>query len=362
MTQRSIEYCGFVLAAGFGTRLRPITEHIPKPLIRFFGIPLIDLAFYRLRNFGINDNAINGHYLADRLVQHVTTSSWGAGVEISIESPKILGRGGAYIPLRGWFADRTIVAYNGDIISNINIREALETHKKSGAIATMVVLPAPLGRDNAVFCDQRGRIGSIAKSAPDTKETWIARGFACLQILEPEFLDLLPASGESDILGAYELAIARGHLVQSHVHEGFWHDLGSPDQLLQAHVDLINHENPEELARDLGLFAAHAAQKSHLKILQDGDVYENQDKKLTITGPAALIEAHDATQSAGTVAHAYFGPHAFVETGYQLSGPVRLKDVLVFRSARIDHSTAHSRAVYDHSVVISCSCDQEARD
>lgn len=370
MTEVKDNICGFILAAGFGTRLRPITDHVPKPLIRFFGVPLVDLALWRLQKFGVTANSINAHYLADKLADYLKTSPWGNGVKISFESPRILGRGGAYIPLKDWFGRRTILAYNGDVISNINIDEALDTHKRSGAIATMVVLPEPLGRDNAVFCDATGRIGAIAKSPPEGAGPWQARGFACMQILEPQFLNFLPSSGESDILDAYAQAIQQGLRVQSHVHNGFWHDLGSPRQLLQAHIDFMTVDQPSALARDTGLTATHAAQGTQLRLIASGETWVTPSGRSTFVGPSALITPLDSTDALSAPDDSRFGPNVVVESGCRFSSKQLLVDnALIFKSALIDpladqlidqltdHNMTHSHVIFDQSGLINCSTD-----
>lgn len=345
--------CGFVLAAGFGTRLRPLTSRLPKPMIRFFGAPLLDLALFRFRSAGISDIAVNAHYLAKEIETGLKASPWGRNVKLSIEDPVILGRGGAYIPLRNWFGKKTIIAYNGDIISDIDVAAALAHHRAKGAMATMVVLPKPLGRDNAVYCAADGRIGTIAKTPPATGGAWTARGFACLQILEPEFLDFLPPTGESDILDAYAQAIAGGHVVTSFVHSGFWHDLGSPAQLLQAHIDLLESGQAQrETVSALGLDAFHEAHHSRLAMVSPGQIWQDPASNLCVTGPSSVITGKEI--SPPSPAKIELGPLAVVESGFSTSGPFKASQTVIYRSAVIDHTVVHSNAIYDHSHMIRC--------
>ncbi|MEY4632301.1 MAG: hypothetical protein RIQ81_2421 [Pseudomonadota bacterium] len=350
--------CGFVLAAGFGTRLRPITDVIPKPLVPFFGVPLLDLALFRLKSTGIVDIAANAHYLAGKIAEHLEQSPWGRRVHLSIEDGEILGRGGAYIPLRTWFGNRTIVAYNGDVISDIDVSAALEEHRRSGAVATMVVLPAPLGRDNAVFCDPSGRVGAIAKAAPDGSGKWTARGFACLQILEPEFLDLLPQAGPSDILGAYDLAIARGLRVSSHVHDGFWHDLGSPAQLYTAHREVLElpGDEAQKLLNRVGVIEFARASGGEVIFVPRGRDWQDPGGLLTMTGPACLTgSAACAVKpwAAALPSKLHLGPLVVAEAGFHAGPASKFTEALVMRSARIDQSPSHKPTVYDHNHVIT---------
>lgn len=321
-------------------------------MIRFFGAPLLDLALFRFGTAGISNIAVNAHYLAHEIESGLKASPWGKDVKLSIESPNILGRGGAYIPLRKWFGKKTIIAYNGDIISDIDVAAALAHHREKRALATMVVLPKPLGRDNAVYCDADGFIGSIAKVPPAFGGPWTARGFACLQILEPEFLDFLPQEGESDILDAYAQATAQGHVVTSFVHSGFWHDLGSPAQLLQAHLDVFKSPHVRQLVAALGLEAFHEAHQSQLKMIATGDSWHDKESALCVVGPSSVILGKEGFARSRDAAE--LGPLVMVESGFSASGPIRITRSIIYRSAVIDHKTTHNNAIYDHSHMIKC--------
>ena len=350
--------CGFILAAGFGTRLRPITDDIPKPLVPFFGVPLLELAIFRLKTAGINDLAANAHYLAGRVESHLKSSPWGQNIRLSVELSEILGRGGAYIPLRAWFGKRTIVACNGDVVSDIDVSSALAAHRRTGAVATMVVLPAPLGRDNAVFCDPSGRVGAIAKKPPQEGGKWSARGFACVQILEPQFLDFLPPSGASDILGAYDQAIARGLRVSSHVHDGFWHDLGSPSQLFEAHREVLEMpgSGSRELLHRVGVFDFLKAAGADAKLVPAGSKWQDSAGRLSVTGPA-FIAGSAATSverwAAALSGRVELGPLVMAEAGFRAPAGIKIRDAVVFGNAEIDQSPVHKPAVYDHRHVIT---------
>lgn len=349
------DVCGFILAAGFGTRLRPLTDLRPKPMIRFFGAPLLDLALFRLRSAGIQDIAVNAHYMASSIEDGVRASPWGQGVQVSIEKPVILGRGGAYIPLRGWFGNKTIIAINGDVISDMDVRAALDAHRKAGAIATMMVLPRPLGRDNAVYCNVDGRIGTIAKAPPGSGGPWTARGFACLQVLEPEFLDYLPQEGESDILGAYARAISEGKIVTSFIHDGFWHDLGSPQQLFAAHSELLaNGPAVSASLERLGVTGYHAIRGTRLVLVNDGETSVPGTGAPKIHGPSVAIMGSSWGAMGEVAERIEFGPRVVVESGFTCNGPLKLHDSIIYSPATIDTRTAKSHSVLDgfHSVEI----------
>ena len=226
-----------VLADGFGSRLKPFTEANPKPLFPFFGISLLELGLFRLRDAGITSLSANAHHLASVLELALKSSPLGQGVKLSIEKPEILGRGGAFVPLKTWRNGSDLLVYNGDIASDVNVEALLKAHKVQQNIATMMLLPKPLGRDSAVY-RVGDRIVAISKSAPEIVGA-TPHGFACLHILTEEFLALLPQSGVSDVLEGYQTVFTKGLRVGNVIHEGFWHGIETPQNAWEAHLDLF---------------------------------------------------------------------------------------------------------------------------
>ena len=215
---------GMVLAAGLGSRLRPLTTQWPKPLIPFIGTSALELALWRFANAGIRDVAVNAHYLPDQIEAATRSAPFGLAIKFAIE-PTILGTGGAYNPLRIWLNDADLVVLNGDVISTVDVPALLEHHRKSGAVATMALLPDVLPGESAVHFNDAGIVAIGKANVSGTK----AGNFACAQILSPIFLDLLPKSGSFDIISkGYQLALEAGLKVSACVHLGFWHDLRSP--------------------------------------------------------------------------------------------------------------------------------------
>jgi mannose-1-phosphate guanylyltransferase len=239
------DFSGFVLAAGLGTRLRPLTENTPKPLLPFCGVPLLDLVLDQVRGAKAQQTAVNAHWFAEQ----IEAKCLGRGVVLSVEKPLILGRGGAFMPLRDRFAGRDVLTVNGDIVASMDLAALVRRHKESGAAATLMVLPKPLGRDRAVYIDG-GRVVAISKERPAGHPNATAHGFACAHVASSQLLDLLPQSGPSDILDAWDLALAKKLHISSLIHEGFWHDIGSPTQFFEAHEDFLK-SRPKELVEIL---------------------------------------------------------------------------------------------------------------
>ena len=131
-----------ILAAGFGTRLFPLTIDRTKPAIPFLGKPLVGYVAEYLASFGIKDVVVNLHHQPDSVISALGDGSdFGVHIEYSREEPKIMGTAGALDNAREWLEDDTFLVVNGKIITDIDIAAAVQTHKNSGAIATMVLKP-----------------------------------------------------------------------------------------------------------------------------------------------------------------------------------------------------------------------------
>src|SRR5688500_3145884 len=131
-----------ILAAGFGTRLFPLTIDRTKPAIPFLGKPLVGYVAEYIARFGITDIIVNLHHQPDSVIAALG-DGWQFGVSITcnVEEPHILGTAGALDNARQFLEDEPFLIVNGKIITDIDIAAAVETHKRSGALATMVLKP-----------------------------------------------------------------------------------------------------------------------------------------------------------------------------------------------------------------------------
>ncbi len=131
-----------ILAAGFGTRLFPLTIDRTKPAIPFFGKPLVGYVAEYLAGFGFKDVVVNLHHQPDSVKEALGDGAdYGVKIHYTVEEPNILGTAGALDNARHLLEDDTFLIVNGKIITDIDITAALETHKKSGALATMILKP-----------------------------------------------------------------------------------------------------------------------------------------------------------------------------------------------------------------------------
>ena len=227
---------GMVLAAGLGTRMRPLTERVPKPLIEVLGRPLIDFGLRTLAAAGIRDVVVNLHHLGDQVRNYVGDGArWGVRVAFSLEDP-LQGSGGGIRQARPLLGNSTIVTLNADTLAGLELAPLIEEHVARGAAATMVLRKdAEAERFGAIRVRSDGRIQSFLKHvAPIRQEPADALMFTGVQILSPRAFNFMPAGPFSITEVTYPQMIAAGEPVFGTVFDGPWLTVGTPDERVQA--------------------------------------------------------------------------------------------------------------------------------
>jgi NDP-sugar pyrophosphorylase family protein/aminoglycoside/choline kinase family phosphotransferase len=239
------ELRGLVLAAGLGTRLRPLADYVPKPLLPVAGVTLLDRAIAALDLAGVGRIAVNAHHRADRIAAHLAARVDRARFQLSVE-PRILGTGGALDGVRAFLAEAPrFVVHNGDVLSDLEVATLVAAHAADaapaadkGALATLVVVDWPAVNSVTVGADgcvrDLARRLPIAPSPGDRALTFT--GIACY---ERAFLDLIPAGASSLVDALVQLLRERPGAVRALVHAGQWEDLGTLDRYLDAHRRLL---------------------------------------------------------------------------------------------------------------------------
>ena len=196
----------FILSAGLGERLRPITEHIPKPLIPILGKPILEIVLEKVSALPVNKIGINLHHKKEEIEDWIERSAFRGKVEIFFEN-SILGTGGALKNAEGLLKDHTFLVHNSDILSDIDLESIVKSHRSSGNIATLAVKDH--SEINNVIVGRDGTIMGIGKSDSTTTRQVTFTGIA---VYSPEFLSLLP-EGESSIVNGWLKAISSGKRV-----------------------------------------------------------------------------------------------------------------------------------------------------
>lgn len=211
---------GMLLAAGLGTRLRPLTEKTPKAMLPMDGHPLIAYGLGLLQRAGICDIVINLHYLGNQIRDYCKDGSrWGLRIRYS-EEPEILGSGGGLKQAAALMNGESFVAINADTLMDIDIRAVIAGHNPNHA-GLMTVIPItatdPYGR---VTVDQNHITGFGSGN----------HTFAGVQIVTKQLIAQLPDGESSVIANGYAPLIASGKTIDAYEHTGYWNDIGTIDR------------------------------------------------------------------------------------------------------------------------------------
>lgn len=225
----------FLLGAGLGTRLRPLTEKCPKPLLPIAGLPMICHAMNSLIELGVRRFIINTHHAAEVYEEKFPEKTWrNCPIEL-VHEPVLLDTGGGLKniePLLG-AEDENILVYNGDILSSLNLGELVARHCASGASATLLLRTNAGGNVNfddatGSICDMRDRLGN-----PGTRRC----GFTGIYVVSRRFFDEIPVGKIESVVEAFLRVIARGNgEIRGVIDDsGEWRDLGTLEEYRQFH-------------------------------------------------------------------------------------------------------------------------------
>ena len=227
-----------VLAAGLGTRLRPLTLAMPKPLLPMWGVPMLERILALLESWGVEEIAVNAHWQAEKIREYVAKRKGAAQVRVS-EEPEILGTGGALNPLRGFLGADPFWLVNGDIVAEgLDPKPLVAAYEASGAFAGCW-MSAAFG-PRTIEADPAGHVCNWASDVPGCDGTYTYCGVA---LLGPKILDFVKPDGFSTIVEAYDRAIREAGLIVrgADPEDAYWADCGTLESYLEAHAAL----NPE---------------------------------------------------------------------------------------------------------------------
>ena len=234
-----------VLAAGLGTRLRPLTDSRPKALMQISGRTLLEITLTRLRDFGIKDVIVNVHHLADAISAYLEAkSNFGMRIELSREDDLLLDTGGG-LKKSAWFFRDTpepFVLHNVDVVSTIAFGRMLEAHSRQEALATLAVQNR--GSSRQLLFDPGGQLCG-RRSAKHQDEivrscaTVEPLAFSGIHIISPRMLAMITEEGVFSIIDVYLRLAGAGEKIVAFPADGYyWRDLGRIEDLNKAAEDL----------------------------------------------------------------------------------------------------------------------------
>ena len=237
-----------ILAAGLGTRLRPLTNDRPKALVEIAGHTLLEITLCRLRDFGISEVIINVHHFADR-VQDYLQAKRNFGMRIEVSREEVLLDTGGGLKKAAWFflehSDReeAFLVHNVDVLSTIDLGNLVRFHNRNQALATLAVQDRETSRyllfdDRLRLCGRRaGREGEAELVRPVRSAE--ARAFTGIHVISPRIFARITQAGVFSIIDSYLSLSKDGESILAFPADGYyWRDLGRPENVAQAVRDL----------------------------------------------------------------------------------------------------------------------------
>lgn len=239
-----------ILAAGLGTRLRPLTDNRPKAMVEISGHTLLEITIACLRGLGVREIIINVHHFANMILDYLKDhDNFGMRIEVSHEEV-LLDTGGG-LKKAAWFLgggpsatkDEPFILHNVDVISTIDLQRMVEAHKKNQALATLAVQERKTSRyllfdEHSQLCGRRiVKEEKTEIARPSQNMTEVA--FAGIHVISPRIFPLLTEEGVFSIVPAYLRLAAQGEKIQAfRADEYYWRDLGKPENIRQAEHDI----------------------------------------------------------------------------------------------------------------------------
>ena len=230
-----------ILAAGLGTRLRPLTNDRPKAMVEVNGMPLLEIAIRRLRYFGYQEIIINVHHFAEQIIDFLgQKDNFGLRIEISDEREQLLNTGGG-LKKAAWFFDdeQPFLLCNTDVLSDINLRHFHDFHEQSGGLATLAIRQRPTSRylvfDDSPLLHGWTNIKSgelrIRRSGKEHLQMW---AFSGIHMIDPGLLKQMPEEKAFSIIELYLQACKESKIFGYDHSADEWLDVGKPETLEKA--------------------------------------------------------------------------------------------------------------------------------
>jgi len=238
-----------ILAAGLGTRLRPLTDDRPKALVEVAGRTMLGITLARLREFGVREVIVNVHHFADMVVDYLKTNdNFGMRIEVSREDV-LLDTGGG-LKKAAWFflndsgrGDEPFLLHNVDVVSTIDLGRMMQFHQEHQALATLAVQDRETSRyllfdQRLQLCGRRaGRQGNT--EIVRASQRMDALAFSGIHVISPRLLAMISEEGAFSIISTYLRLAGQGQrIIGFRADEYRWRDLGTPENVAKAAQDL----------------------------------------------------------------------------------------------------------------------------
>jgi mannose-1-phosphate guanylyltransferase / phosphomannomutase len=231
-----------ILAAGLGSRLRPLTTHLPKPLVPILNRPLLWHLIRQVKQAGIHEIAINLHYCGEQIRSWLGRGE-RLGVEVTYsEEAELLGSAGGARRIRHFFGSEPVLILHGDILFDVDLSDVIRYHLGHAAQATLVLHPAHHRYNyGKVTVNAQGHIAQfVDRQASEVYGPLSETVFTGVQVLDPAVLDAIPAGGAASLTTAvYPGLLTNAARFYGYLMHGYWSDIGTPRRYWETNMDVI---------------------------------------------------------------------------------------------------------------------------
>lgn len=330
-----------ILVGGEGTRLRPLTFSVPKPMMPLVNEPFIAYVFKLLRHHGIVDIILSSCYLADAIESHFSDGS-GYGVNLTyVTESQPLGTAGAVKNVEKYI-DGPFLVFNGDILTDLDIQSIIEQHRYAQAVATIALTPVenPI-MYGLVETDESDQITRFLEK-PSWDQVTTNMINAGTYVLEPEVLGLIPPNENYSFeRGVFPQLLESGKTVFSFKSDAYWMDIGTPEKYIIAHHDILEGK----LMFD---FPGNEI-KSGLWIGEGTEINE----KSRVSGPTVIGTNCQIKPHAKVSGLSMIGNNCIIEEGAVIDGAVIFEGTRIGRDAVIENSVIGFKTEIGNKVNVS---------
>ncbi len=325
------------LAGGFGTRLRPITDDLPEPMVPIMGKPLLERNIEGLKKHGIDEVVLSTCYKPHKIKRYFGDGS-NLGIKISYISEDMpLGTAGAIKNAQDFFND-TFLVFNADILSDINISDIVRFHKEKGAVATIAATqvdnPSAYG---VIEHDENGFITAF-KEKPQPHESSSNLINAGVYVFEPQILDEIPSGRAVSIeRETYPMLLQKGFKIAVYNRCSYWLDLGTPGKYIKAHKDILKgifNLGEYDFNKNRKYISKTAKISSNARIVEPVYIGDNVEiGAFAVIGPDAVLCDNSSVGMGARIVGSVVWDHVHVGGGASVVNSVVMSNCRVDRNS-----------------------------
>jgi mannose-1-phosphate guanylyltransferase/phosphomannomutase len=326
-----------ILAAGLGSRLRPLTTHLPKPLVPILNRPLLWYLIRQVRHAGIREIAINLHYHGEQIRRWLGRGEQ-LGVEVRYsEEAELLGSAGGVRRMRQFFGNRPALIVHGDILFDIDLSAVIQYHLSRAALATIVLHPAHHRYSyGTIRVNAHGQIAQfVDQQAPWVAGPLIETLFTGVQILDPVVLDAVPTASVAALTtDVYPALLSNPSRLYGYLMHGYWSDIGTPRRYWETNMDAVGER--------VGSAVAFPGDAGDLRMPS-----QVHGRRAGAIRPPVVVPSDVDVQASTDV-----GPKVILGEGCDLAHDVRLVQSVLWPRVRVGRGVTIERSIVLNDVTI----------